>query len=102
MKTMDINAKEWFDRINGNSYFSAIAIADYGTPDEKRVTLPIQYGYGSHYEYEALKALSDKLGLGYDGKKGCPSLWARDNGIIYRCSKQKNCRKREVVAFGIE
>ena len=32
MKTLDINAREWFDKVNGNSYFSAQIVVDYDLP----------------------------------------------------------------------
>ena len=56
IKTIDIQAKEWFDRLNGNSYFSAIATINFGMEDEKAVKLPFQYGYESHYIDMAFKA----------------------------------------------
>jgi hypothetical protein len=35
INTIDIQAKEWFDRINGNSYFSGQVTLDYGQETEK-------------------------------------------------------------------
>ena len=37
--------KTWFDRINGNSYFSARV---FNLKNELIKTIPFQYGYGSH------------------------------------------------------
>lgn len=42
---LEVQAKEWFDRINGNSYFSARVFLN----DKLVATLPFQYGYGDHY-----------------------------------------------------
>lgn len=49
--------KEWFDKINGNSYFSS------QVEDIERDIIykfPFQYGYGSHSEYVIEKALGVK------------------------------------------
>ena len=43
MKTIDIIAKEWFDKINGNSYFSAIIIIDYKMKTEQTIKLQTLY-----------------------------------------------------------
>lgn len=97
IKTIDINARTWFDKVNGNSYFSAIVVLNYGTPEAKEIKLPFQYGYGSQYEQEAKQALIDSGIL----PTACPSLWSycQDNGIILRSNNQKNFLKREVVNF---
>jgi hypothetical protein len=94
IKTIDIEAKEWFDKVNGNSYFSAIVIINFSLKDEKRIILPFQYGYGNHYETVTLNALIDKKII----KKGVNSLWSycRDNKIILRTSKQVGLRKKDL------
>lgn len=100
MKTIDINAKEWFDKTYGNSYFSAQIIIDYGMDTEKKFELGYQYGYGDHY-IDMAKQKLQKEGL-------VPietiSLWryCDENKIILRTSKQKNCLKRDVKSFGKE
>ncbi len=97
IKTIDINARTWFDKVNGNSYFSAIVVVNYGMPTAKEFKLPFQYGYGSQYEQEAKQALIDNSIL----PTACSSLWSycQDNGIILRSHNQKGCLKREVVNF---
>ncbi len=54
---IEVRAKEWFDRVNGNSYFSARVYLD----DEEIAVLPFQYGYGSHYEHMAMQAIKGIL-----------------------------------------
>lgn len=55
MTTYQIIAKEWFDKVNGNSYFSAQVFND-----NKLVgSIPTQYGYGDTYRHEALKLLEE-------------------------------------------
>ena len=91
MKTLDINAKEWFDRINGNSYFSAEIVVNYGMKDSQTIKLPFQYGYGDHYQYMAIEELK-KHGL--TDKKYLHDL--KNDGIIVRTNKQRNCRKKDL------
>ena len=98
IKTIDINAKEWFDKINGNSYFSAIITINYALKSEKTITLPFQYGYGDHYIHMASEVL---LKQGYIKVKNFTPLWnyCRENNIILRTSKQEKCLKREVINY---
>jgi hypothetical protein len=35
IKTIDITALEWFDKVNGNSYFSATVTLNFGMKDQK-------------------------------------------------------------------
>ena len=92
MKTLDINAKEWFDKVNGNSYFSAQIIIDYDLPTYQKYFLPFQYGYGDSYQWQSLKHLQ-KIGI---VSNDIGHLWQlRDQGIIIRTSK-RNALKREL------
>jgi len=97
MKTIDVNAKEWFDKVNGNSYFSAIVTLDYGTEQEKSYILPFKYGYGNHYQDMAFELLK-KEGL-VDKVHSTLSFWryCKERGIILRTSKQENCKKRDLA-----
>jgi len=54
LKTIDINAKEWFDSVNGNSYFSSKVTLNYGLHNEKLIKLPFQYGYDDAYIDQSL------------------------------------------------
>jgi len=55
IKTIDVNALTWFDKINGNSYFAGEIILNYKLDNEIKLIMPFQYGYGSQFEYQALK-----------------------------------------------
>ena len=57
IKTIDVIAKEWFDKVNGNSYFAGTITVNFGLPDQKEIKLPFQYGYGNLYEQQAFYAL---------------------------------------------
>lgn len=84
---IEIDVREWFDKINGNTYFSAWVLFK-----GERHFLPFQYGYGSHVEDMALKMLSEK-GL-------LPNEWRRyvlstEYNITIRTDKIE-CLKREM------
>ena len=84
---INIDATEWFDKTNGNSYFSAWV--SFKGEDH---FLPFQYGYGSHVEDVALKMLSDK-GL-------LPSEWRRytlaNEYNVHIVTNKTECLKREM------
>tara|TARA_R100001530_G_scaffold10639_5_gene10532 strand:- start:165 stop:509 length:345 start_codon:yes stop_codon:yes gene_type:complete len=92
-KTIDIKAKEWFDKVNGNSYFCGTITLNYGMKTEQTFLMPIQYGYGSQYEQKAKSIL-----VFYKTIKECWSLYSycKDNNIILRSTLTENCLKREL------
>ena len=94
VQTIDINAKEWFDRINGNSYFAGSITLNFGQPDAIRYIMPFQYGYGDFYIYKALDTLET---LGHITAKHTADL--RATGIILRSNIQRGCKKRELMQF---
>ena len=99
IKTLDIAAKEWFDRVNGNSYFSARVTVNFGTKTEKTFCVPMQYGYGDQYITESREILiKEKVIKNYP--KYYP-LWryCRENNIILRTVKYEKCTQREVKDF---
>jgi len=53
VKSIVINAKEWYDKLNGNSYFAGTIKVD-----DKEFLIPFQHGYGSQYEQEAKMLLT--------------------------------------------
>jgi hypothetical protein len=99
IKTIDINSKEWFDKINGNSYFSARVTLNYGTDEAQTIYLPFQYGYGGHYQDIAMYELT-KLGIIDLQDRQSFLNYCKSNGIFYRSSKRENCLKKDVIAFG--
>jgi hypothetical protein len=62
MRSLFIECREWFDKVNGNSYFSARVWVNGG----QVAILPFQYGYGDQFIYEAQKKLTE---LGYISKE---------------------------------
>ena len=74
-------AKEWFDKVNGNSYWSA-RVEDI----EKDITyvFPWQYGYGDQSLHEVMKALNLSH---YEHEK-------------VKYIKIEKCLKKEIVEHG--
>lgn len=88
---LEVNAKEWFDKAAGNSYFSATIVLD----DMHLVDLPFQYGYGNHYEEMAMDAINEQ---DLDLELGMHSLreFCEVNKIKLISNKQENCKKKEL------
>lgn len=61
--TIDINALEYYDRMNGNSYFAGKAILNYGTDTQITLQIEYQYGYGDQYEWTAFEEIQKALHL---------------------------------------
>jgi hypothetical protein len=91
MKTLHISAKTWFDKINGNSYFSAVITIDY----DKTINLPFQYGYGNQYLTEAKNVLTEH---NYISPSYPDSLrtYCNKNGIVLTHWNKENCLKKEL------
>ena len=97
IKTIDIQCKQWFDKVNANSYFSAIITLNFGLIDQKTINIPFQYGYDDYYIYSALNQLKTENYLPINAK----ILWnyCNENNIQLRTSKKQNCLKSEVKNF---
>ena len=90
-RSLFIEGREWFDKVNGNSYFSARIWIDGG----QVAILTFQYGYGDQFLYEAQKKL---LELGYLPQEGkSRGLWtiAEEQGFDYYTAKT-NVKKSEM------
>ena len=98
LKTIDINAKEWHDKINGNSYFSSDVILNYGMQNEKTIKLPFQYGYGDQYIYSSLEKVKNLFPKSkwYKEKYFHKYEIKKEYKIIIRNSIKTNCLKREL------
>lgn len=93
MNNILIESKEWFDRINGNSYFSSRIEID----GELAAVLPFQYGYGSHDVDMATKELK-RLEFVNMPKRSWIQEYCRNNKIQFKTIKHEKCLKRDVVA----
>lgn len=93
MNSVFIEAREWFDKTGGNSYFSARISVDGKIVGH----LPFQYGYGSQYEYEATKWLLEN---GYLSERIEP-LWQLRNSGVAVYSVKYSATMKETKRFGI-
>ena len=95
VKTIDVNCLEWFDKINGNSYFAGEVIVNYGLKTAKVFIIPFQYGYGDQFRYEAWETLKRNKVINFDSW----SIWQffEKNKIIERYNIQRNCKKRDWI-----
>jgi len=96
MKTIDVNAKEWFDKVNGNSYFSMNITIDYGMKTERSFYVPIQYGYGDHYRHEAFREIQERKIIPKQNERLPYWQYYANKNIIARHYKQEKCPKREL------
>jgi len=93
IKTIDVNAKEWFDKLNGNSYFAGKVTLNYGTDTEKVIMMPFQYGYGSQYMQEASAVLEKET----NAKDTYPLYrYCENNSIILRHNIEINCLLKQL------
>ncbi len=99
--SINIVAKEWFDKVNGNSYFSARIQINGKTV----LACPFQYGYGDHYEDIAMNDLFD-AGFAPDRIKHENGIvehlfrYCSRHGITYTRNKEDKQLQRDVKAWG--
>ena len=95
LKTVQIVIKEWFDKVNGNTYFSAVATLN----GEYKVKIPFQYGYGSHaIDKTARKLLADGwTAVSIHHWSDCEKA-----GIKVDDTSIENCLQKDVKAWGAE
>ncbi len=91
--TIDIVALEWFDKVNGNSYFSATITVNYGMKSQKIFNLPFQYGYGNQYQESCFQELKKK---GLKTEQSFLWIYCEKNNVILRSTKHENCLKKEL------
>lgn len=96
MTSLTILGRRWFDRINGNTYFSAKALIDGKPAGEIR----FQYGYGNQYEHEMFAKLQQD-GLLADVERYAHGLespwrWCERNKITYHAEVTDVARKRDL------
>jgi|TARA_R110000850_G_C9743150_1_gene444598 hypothetical protein len=85
-----IQAKEWFDKVNGNSYFAGTIQVD-----DKVYVMQFQYGYGTQFEQEAKKLLTEFNVISCDYGQTLRS-YCLDNNIEYGAFIKTKCKKREL------
>lgn len=94
MNSVFVDAREWFDRVNGNSYFSARVYVD----GAEVARIPFQYGYGSQYEAVAAWTLQDLGLIPLDAHAVLWRLTHESGAALYRSIHRVS--KRECVGWG--
>lgn len=97
VKSITIIGRRWFDRVNGNTYFSAEGLVN----GKVAVSIDYEYGYGNQYEWSILSLL-DKAGL-LPGLEHYPSgtsesgwRYCERNGIAYHATHSDVKRKKDL------
>ena len=90
-----MEAREYFDKTGGNSYFSA-RISING---QLVGYLPFQYGYGSQFETETRRYL-DLSGYAIEGDNMAP-LWQLSNQGIHIYTVKYSATMRDTKRFGV-
>ena len=87
-----IFAKEWYDRINGNSYFAAKISLENET-----LLIPFTYGYDEAYLHEAINLLikTNYLPATVQDSRALRN-YCDDKKIVLHYGIQRNCLKREL------
>ena len=73
-KQITISGKRWFEKTNGNTYFSCDIFVN-GTPVNR---IPFNYGYGSMYEQAAIEWLENNGHLKKDEKGKYTPRWVHE------------------------
>lgn len=96
VRTIDIIAKEWRDKPNGNSYFAVRVTINLDYKDERSYSIRYEYGYG---EQLAQIELNENQEFGQIVKD---ELWrhCKQNKIVLRTIIFENCKKSDVKEFG--
>ena len=101
LKTVDVSAREWNDKINGNSYFSAVVVLNFQQANQETIKVPFQYGYGDYYQQAAAEAIAKRFPRTKWSKKEEPLWRLREKSKTIRTNKEPNCtqkRCKELVA----
>ena len=87
-KKLQVIAKEWYDRMNGNSYCAVRIYSD----GELLAALPYAYGYGDYYLHRAKTWVADNIEADINTLRYTELFNLRE--------KMKGCLKRDVKAWG--
>ena len=74
--SITVLAGEWFDKVNGNSYFAGKILVN----GEAMYYMPFQYGYGSHFETVAEQTLQKAGVIPVDAtsrKNSANGIWVK-------------------------
>ena len=100
IKAIEVNAKEWFDRLNGNSYFAGNIYVEFEGGRVDEILMPFQYGYGSQYVHEAKGLLTQFDYISSEYGQNLRSYCEAHN-IKFNINFRPNCLKKELKAFEV-
>jgi hypothetical protein len=93
IKTIDITANQYHDKINGNTYFNADMIINYNTEGQVTIHLPMQYGNNNQYLFAALNMLNELKFIDFTGPLW---LFCQNNNIELRTNLREGYKEREL------
>ena len=88
---INVTAKEWFDKKNGNSYFSADVQVIHHNKQVQSFNIPFSYGYGDFYIFQSLEILKKNNICYFENTHSI-----RNAGIIFISNIQRGCKKSEL------
>jgi len=93
--SIDIEALEWFDKLNGNSYHAGEAIINMGRSSERRLQFGLTCGYGMRYYETAIKTI---INAGLLPALGITQMYdfLNNNSISVKYSIKTGCKKSEL------
>lgn len=77
-KIITIIGKLWFQKGNGNTYYSTTVIMDGVFVDG----IKYEYGYGQQYLYDTIRILAERGLISPMAPHSSPNEWARENGVL--------------------
>ena len=92
INTIDIQANEYWDKVNGNTYFNADICINFGMNNPIRIHIPIEYG--SDYQTATRNILNE---LKYINTAEPLWWYCRENNIILRTNLKEGCKYRELI-----
>ncbi len=92
---LNIQVNEWFDKVNGNSYWSARATVGQHIV----AVLPFQYGYESHGMYKTVETIYEAF---TDRTDDCKTTRSRleEMGFVMEYDKIEDCTESSVRRWG--
>lgn len=97
IKTIDVNFKEWFDKVSGNSYCAGIVLVNYGLKSEKTFKSSFEYGYDDYYLQKTKHIIEENFNIKMQYM--CLTQYCRENKIILRYDIARNCLKRKLESI---
>jgi hypothetical protein len=94
--SLQIITKEWFDKVNGNSYFASRVYQN----GKVIAYIPFQYGYGSQHEWVCREFADKRFSNIEKNSFGICKYRNREFRLFNQVELIENCRKRDCEAWG--